>query len=137
MVIYVEKESRAVFLQLLVCVFSPGVMPRHVRPVAVCSCAPCGASLADLHCSGARFHSQCKKEQHKRRETTETQRNSLLIDALGLEIRCLLFNEGIGICTVSQSRHWQAAASFLRLSLFCCVVRRRSDFAEAASRRVQ
>ena len=41
LIIYVEKESRVVFLQLLVCVFSPGVMPRHVHPLAVCS----GSSL--------------------------------------------------------------------------------------------
>ena len=36
-----EEESRVVFLQLLVCVFSPGLMPRHVHPLAVCS----GSSL--------------------------------------------------------------------------------------------
>ena len=40
--------------------------------VAMCAHRPC---LADLHGSGARFHSQRKKEQHKCRETTETQMN--------------------------------------------------------------
>ena len=65
--------------------------------VAMCAHRPC---LADLHGSGARFHSQCKKEQHKCREATETQRNFviellILIVALGLQFRCFFFNDGI------------------------------------------
>ena len=58
---------------LAMCTHWQFAVDRHC--VAMCTHRPC---LADLHGSGARFHSQCKKEQQKCRETTETQRNFVI-----------------------------------------------------------
>jgi hypothetical protein len=72
--------------------FSPGVMRRQVLLLKL-SYWPCAvvsfAVPASRTCTAEEvsFDSQCKKEQHKCRETTESQRNFVIV-ALGLEFRC-------------------------------------------------
>ena len=123
---YLCEEQSRLSSVVGVCIFAG----RHASPCApigslqwiviASPCAPiahawrtCTAVERDFTVSARKSNTSAERPQRLRGTSL-----LILIVALGLQFRCFFFNDGIGICTVSQSRHWQAAANFLRLSLF-------------------